>query len=134
MTNERHSLPTPTPARVTPSDLVTPTALRVARAGYEAARVPTNRSARTVHRARLAVAVTAAAPYVAGEALARWSVFFDRKHQQFERMMAEEAEQHGETTQYHCRHGMAMGMELACILTGGHVLALRRTARWLGQG
>lgn len=87
-----------------------------------------------MHRARLAVAVTAAAPYAAGEALARCSVYFDGKHQQFERMMAEEAEQHGETTQYHTRRDFAMGMELAHILTRWHVLALRGDRAVIGAG
>lgn len=74
--------------------------------------------------------MTAAPPYVASEALARWAVFFDGKHHDFAQMMLDERSEHGET-QYHARRGFAMGMELACILTRSHVLALRgRSGGW----
>lgn len=61
MTDESDGIPAPEPAEVTPRELVTSTALRVARAGYEAARVPTDASTRATHRTRLTLAVTAAA-------------------------------------------------------------------------
>lgn len=126
----RPTLSAPGPVRITPSELVTATALRVARAGYDAARVPAEVDARTQHRVRLAVAVKSAAPYVAAEALSLWTNYFGRTCVRFEQLAEEEAQQHGESAVYHSRNGFTMGLELAHALLGQHSHGLRGGARW----